>query len=209
MCTEHLQLHHQREDGRIDRDRAEARLVEQPQTAADRQRKAEVQHREVSSLAQDGLEAGQHDVAAIERQDRQQVEQADHRACPPQRPGRVGCVEARVQWVHAHRPQPQHADSDLHRGPGEADPGSLPTLQMTRRNEGCVARQEVERDLGSGTCCACCERVTQFVDQGEHGDEHSQPHAESWSVGDHDDQHEEEKPGPDVHGEPEQPKRRL
>ena len=68
--------------------------------------------------------------------------------------------------------------------------------------------QKVERYLGAG---AGGTRVnaTELVDQCEHGDEHRQPDAESWTVGDHDDEHEEEKPGSDVHGEPEQPKRRL
>ena len=59
-----------------------ARLAEQPQAATDRDGQAEVQHHDLGPLAEDRFEPGQHDVAAVERQDRQQVEEPDHRARP-------------------------------------------------------------------------------------------------------------------------------
>ena len=104
---------------------------------------------------------------------------------------------------------PSSADADLHRGSGEADSGALPPLERPGWYERGIAGQEVEGDLGSGTGGPSRERVTEFVQQGENRDEPGQPGSEPCSIGhDHDDQ-EHVETGTDVHGEPEQPKRRL
>ena len=51
--------------------------------------------------------------------------------------------------------------------------------------------------------------VAELVEQREDGDEARQPDPERGAVGEDHDDHEQVETGADVHGEPEQPERRL
>ena len=80
-----------------------------------------------------------------------------------------------MQRMDAHGPETDHADGDLNRRAGEADARPLPPLQMASRNERGVAGEEVERDLGTGTGGPGRQRMAEFVQQREPGDESGQP----------------------------------
>ena len=155
----------------IDGDGAPARLAEQPQTTAYGDGQAGVEHDDSRLLGKEHLEPGENDVASVEREDRQQVEQADDRAGPPQGTSGIGGSDARMQRVDAHRQQGDDADRDLDAGPGEADACPLPSLQRAGGHERRVAGQEVERDLGARTGGPGGYGMAELVEQREDGDE--------------------------------------
>ncbi|CAB4997761.1 unannotated protein [freshwater metagenome] len=114
------------------------------------------------------------DRAAVEWQDRDQVEQSD---------GRPGPQHGDRHIVADLRPSPttvgpdvgERSDRDLRRRSGERDARPLPARERSGGSERRIAGHEVEGDLRLGARGPCGEGMAEFVQQGEQRDERSQP----------------------------------
>jgi hypothetical protein len=205
--SQHLDLHHQREQRRIDRDHAELRLAEQPQAAPDRDAEAEIQHHDLGSLAGDRLEAGEHDVAAVEgrignRLKNPMTGPAHHRARAALDDPTPGCSG----WTPIN-----HRISTLipicTAGPAKLIAARSQRFSGRVGHERRIAGEEVERDLGAGTGGTRRDRVPEFVEERQRGDERRQPQPEVGPVGQDHHDHEHEKARADVYGKTEHSER--
>ena len=176
-------------------------------------RHADVHHRAPGPSREEAVEDRLDDVATVEGQDRDEVEQPDDRSRPPHRLARHRLDDAGViQGVGAHQHQRQAAARDVGERSGQRDGDRPGPADRSLRAVGGVAGHELERDGGVGPRPARHEGVAQLVQQRERRHRPGQPDTELTVVaaGHHCEQdHEDHEPVAHVHGEPEQPELRL
>ncbi len=143
-------------------------------------------HEEVCAAPrQHRVDPGRHHHAAVEREQRDQVEQAEHRAGPPDRPA---WRRSRRRWSYDERVGAEQQQGDARRprsrpsGPAPAIDARSPRCQRRRRVVRRVAGEHVERDLGVGSGRASGDRVPELVHEREHGDRPGQPPPERLRV---------------------------
>ena len=170
----------------------------------DRRADADVGHDRTSSTGQQAVEQRRDDVAAVERQHRDEVERSDHGTGPEHGGrGRGAAAVGGIERVDAHRGEDSDPGQDVHDGPGEGDGRLGPPRQGLRGVVGRVAGQEVEGDLRLCPCPASGDGVTELMQQREGGDRDRQPDAELVAVDGDDQHHEEQEARTHVDREPE------
>ncbi len=196
-----LQLHH---DEQAEEHGEPARLGDEghPDRRADREDEARVERDPAGLTRKEPLEHVGDDVAAVEGQHREEVEQPDRRPGPPD----GLCCRGALPAVLVERVDPHHGEQgqpgrDVGDRSGEGDEGLGPERQGLRRDVRGVAGHEVERDLGPGAGPAGGHGVPQFVQQREAGHRHRQPDAELVAVDEHEQHDEQQEPGPYVERE--------
>jgi hypothetical protein len=150
-----------------------------PDGGGDRDRQADVDHDSPAPPGHHLLdEAGDH-VAAVEGEQRQEVEQPDRRPGPPDRLRRRRPLPARlVQRIHPHQGEDGQPGGDVHDRAGESDEGLGALGQRSPGDVRRVSGHEVERDLGVRPRPPRRDGMAELVQQCEAGDRPGEPPAE-------------------------------